>query len=186
MSFSTSKFLSAGFFSTVHVCTYTQHDDTLKQEEYQSTSRLENADEKKSNKRNWHLFCRRPQLLSRTLTLICYPGDNPVLCGSTQRRYTCDARKRPRSQAILAADSGFHFGPRAMRFIQSRLHDVLLGKPWNFIFPASSNFIVVALWYAASSSHAAADAPKLKLPSRASKLKLRWLTEKIKKKKMHT
>ena len=63
------------------------------------------------------------------------------------------------------------------------MHDVLLGKPWNFILPASSDFIVVAPWYAASSSHAAAEAPKLKLPSRASKLKLGWPTEKIKKKR---
>ena len=35
------------FFPTAHVCTCTQHDDTCQQEEYQSTSRLENADEKK-------------------------------------------------------------------------------------------------------------------------------------------
>ena len=63
--------------------------------------------------------------------------------------------QRPRSQSILAADSGFHFGPRAMRFIESCLHGVLLGKPRNFILPVSSDFIVVAPWHAASSSHAA-------------------------------
>ena len=36
------------FISAAHVCTYTQHDydDTFQQEEYQSTSRLEIADEK--------------------------------------------------------------------------------------------------------------------------------------------
>ena len=49
VSFSTSTcqvFLWV-FFSTAHVCTCTQHDDTFQQEDYQSTSRLENADEKK-------------------------------------------------------------------------------------------------------------------------------------------
>ena len=89
-----------------------------------------------------------------------------------------------RDQSILAADSGFHFGPRAMRFIQSRLHDVL-GKPRNFILPESSDFIVVAPWHAASSSDAAdrqayAYAPRSRQPSKASKLG--WLTKKIKKK----
>ena len=57
------------------------------------------------------------------------------------------------SQSILTADPGFHCGPNAMRFIQSRLLGVL-GKPRNFILPASSVFIVVAHWHAAL-SHAA-------------------------------
>ena len=78
-----------GFFSTAPVCTCTQHDDTFQQEKYQSTSRLKNADEKNSNKRNsllkrnWHLFRPRPELLFHTLSPIWHPGDSPMLCGST-------------------------------------------------------------------------------------------------------
>ena len=174
------------FFSTAHVCTCTQHDGTFQQEEYQSTSRLENADEKNSNKRtslhkrNWHLFRPRPKLLSHTLTPIWHPGDIPVLCGHAGA-HKAGTHMHAKAE-ILAADSGFHFGSSKV----ARLHGVLLGKPRNFILPAPSGFIVVAPRQAAS-SHAAdrqayAYAPSLSLPSRASKPA--WLTEKIRKKRL--
>ena len=185
MSFSTSTwqaFLRV-FFSTAHVCTCTQRDDTFQQEEYQSTSRLENADEKKFQQEEQSVqeeltpFPSSPAAFVSYLTPICHPGDSPVLCKTTQSWYRDTHTKAEIS--ILAADSGFHFSPCAMRFIESRLHDVLLGKPRNFIIPGSSNFIVVAPLHPASSSHAAdrqayAYAPSSSSPSRASELG--WLT----------
>ena len=169
-------------FSTAYVCTCTQPTRRIP-----STIRLENADEKNSNKRNSlhkrnrHLFHPRWNFC---LTLW-HPFDTPVLCGNTQSRYRYACKGRD-LQSILAAASGFHFSPCAMRFIESFLHDVLLGKPRNFILPASSDFIVVAPWHAASSSHAAdRQAYTYTLmhssswTSRASKPG--WLTETIKK-----
>ena len=102
-------------------------------------------------KRNWHLFRPRPQLLSHIWHPFVTPVTAPVLCKTTQSWYTYE--RKGRDLIILAADSGFYFGPCAMRFIESRLHDVLLGKTRNFIIPALSDFIVVAPWHAASSSH---------------------------------
>ena len=172
------------FFSSAHVCTCTQHDDTFQQEEYQSTSRLENADKKTSNKRtslhkrNWHLFLPRPELLSHTLTPFWHPGDSPVLCGHAGA-HKAGTHMHAKAE-ILAADSGLHFGSSNV----ARLHGVFLGKPRNFILPASSGFIVVAPWHAASSyaadRQAYACATSSSLPSRASKPA--WLTEKIRKK----
>ena len=78
------------FFSTAHVCTCTQHDDTFQQEEYQSTSRLENADEKKFQQEEQSVqeeltpFPSSPAAFVSYLTPICHPGDSPVLCKTTQ------------------------------------------------------------------------------------------------------
>ena len=97
-STSTCQVFLRGFFSTAHGCTCTQHDNTFQQEEYQSTSRLENADEKNSNKRNslykrnWHLFRPRPQLLSH----IWHPFVTPVTAPCSARPHragTSYARK---------------------------------------------------------------------------------------------
>ena len=105
VSFSTSTcqvFLRV-FFSPAHVCTCTQHDDTFQQEEYQSTSRLENADEKKfqqeeqSVQEKLTLFPSSPAAFVSYLTPICHPGDSPVLCKTTQSWYIIRTQ-RPRSQ----------------------------------------------------------------------------------------
>ena len=92
VSFSTStcQFFLRVFFSTAHVCTCTQHDDTIRQEEYQSTSRLENADEKKFQQEEQSVqeeltpFPSSPAAFVSYLTPICHPGDSPVLCKTTQ------------------------------------------------------------------------------------------------------
>ena len=70
-------------------------------------------------KRNWHLFRPRPQLFAFCLTLwhpFLHLGDSPVLCGSTQSYGT---HMHAKSRDLKAADSGFHFGPCAVRFIHS-------------------------------------------------------------------
>ena len=159
----TSTFLMVFFSpSRAHVCTWTQHDDAFHKEVYQSSSRLENADEKNSKKtretvstKGTDTFSPSRQLLSQTLTPIWHHGDSPVLCGSTQGWYRYACKGRDLNAFLQLTRSGFHFGPRAMWFIESRLHGVLLGKPQHFILPASSDFIVEAPWHAASSSHVA-------------------------------
>ena len=46
-------------------------------------------------------------------THFLHLGDSPMLCGYTKLRYTYACKSRD----LKAADSGFHFGPCAVRFI---------------------------------------------------------------------
>ena len=68
-------------------------------------------------KRNWHLSRPRPQLFAFCLTLW-HPFFTPrwqprALREYTKPRYTYACKSRD----LKAADSGFHFGPCAVRFI---------------------------------------------------------------------
>ena len=135
--------LSAGFFFLRRMCVHVHNTMThFNKRNTNQQAGWKMLTKKNSNKRNslyksyWHLFRPRPQLLSH----IWHPFVTPVAAPCSAPWYA----RKGRDLSILAADSGFHFSPCAMRFIESRLHDVLLGKPRNFIIPASSNFIVVA------------------------------------------
>ena len=165
-------------FSKAHVCTCTQPTRGIP-----STSRLENADEEKLPTRG--TVCTRgtdtfyilagPELLSHTLTLRWQP---PALREHTKLVHIC--MQRPRSQSILAADSGFHFGPCAVRFIESGLHGVLLRITTELHLSTGTQHQQVTPRIV---NQAYAYAPSSSQPSRASKPGPGWPTEKIKIKK---
>ena len=73
-------------------------------------------------KRNWHLFRSRPQLFAFCLTLwhpFFTPRWQPPCSAGVHKATVHICMQTPRSQTggVKAADSGFHFGPCAVRFI---------------------------------------------------------------------
>ena len=141
------------------------------------------------NKRNWHLFRPRPQLFTFCFTLW-HPFFTPrwqprALREYTKLRYTYASKSRD----LKAADSGFHFGPCAVRFIHWVACMVLF-----FANHGTSSFYRLLTLFCCTLARSIIESrrrssglclrpwPSNK-PSRASKPG--WLTEKIKKKEAH-
>ena len=84
------------------------------------------------------------RLLSHTLTPIFYTSVTAPCSAGVHQATVHICMQKPRSRS-KAADSGFHFGPCAVRFIDwaACMHGALLRKPQNFILLSSSNFILL-------------------------------------------
>ena len=107
-----------GFFFLLRMCVHV-HNTMTHSNKRQSTSRLENADEKKFQQEEQSVqeeltpFPSSPAAFVSYLTPICHPGQPRALQDHTELVHI-RTQSSGRDLIILAADSGFYFGPCAM------------------------------------------------------------------------